>query len=48
MSIWDKFPNLSDSELRTLIATTARVMLDSEEARSQLESVQLKMDKNNA
>jgi hypothetical protein len=36
MSIWDKFPNLNDSELRTLVATATRVMLDSEDARSKL------------
>jgi hypothetical protein len=38
MPIWDKLSNLSRGELRTLVATTARVILDSEEARSKLPS----------
>jgi hypothetical protein len=33
MSIWDKFPNVSDEELRALVASTTRVILDSDEAR---------------
>ena len=36
MSIWERFPNLADGELRTLVAITAQVMLESEEARSNL------------
>jgi hypothetical protein len=30
MTIWDRYPNLSDGELRNLVATTARVMLDAD------------------
>jgi hypothetical protein len=34
MTIWDQYPNLSDGELRTLVAVTARVLMEADEARA--------------
>ncbi len=36
MTIWDQYPNLSDGELRTLVATTARVLMEADDARANL------------
>jgi hypothetical protein len=30
MTIWDQYPNLSEGELRTLVATTARVLMEAD------------------
>ena len=36
MSIWDKYPNYSDSELRALVAITVQALMESEAAVSQV------------
>lgn len=36
MTIWDQYPNLSDGELRTLVAVTARVLMEADDARANL------------
>jgi hypothetical protein len=35
MSIWDKYPNYTEVELRELVAVTAQVLLETEEARTE-------------
>ena len=35
MSIWDKYPNYTEAELRDLVAVTAQVLLETEEARTE-------------
>src|SRR6266496_3042567 len=36
MTIWDQYPNLSDGELRTLVAATARVLMEADDAHANL------------